>query len=85
MWRKMMTDIVYRPAETTTLSRVFLSNGQTVLNIWSLYKNWLTLRRAEAKLQAMDDRMLSDIGLNRSSIETAVRKGNRAVEQPEEH
>ncbi len=80
-----MTDIVYRATETTTLNRVFLSFGQTVLNIWFLYINWRTFKRAEAKLHAMDDRLLSDIGLARSSIETAVREGNHAVRKPEDH
>lgn len=77
-----MAEITYRPAGTITLSRALFWLGQTALNIWHAQKTWLMLKRAERKLHALDNRMLNDIGLDRSSIETAVREGNQAVKKP---
>lgn len=76
-----MTEIVYRPTGTATLNRAVFWLGQTALNFWHAQKTWRMLRRAERKLHALDNRMLNDIGLDRSSIETAVREGNQAVKK----
>ena len=40
----------------------------------------LEIRRAIAELKAMNDRELSDLGLARSEIETAVRYGRKGTE-----
>lgn len=40
-------------------------------------KAW-RIRRATEKLQGLDDRMLSDIGIGRADIDRAVRQGRNA-------
>lgn len=76
-----MTEITCRPAVATLHSRALFWLGQTALNIWHAQKTWLMLKHAERKLHALDNRMLNDIGLDRSSIETAVREGNQAAKK----
>jgi uncharacterized protein YjiS (DUF1127 family) len=42
---------------------------------WLAYMSWRMERLAVARLQAMSDRQLTDIGIVRSEIECAVRHG----------
>jgi len=48
--------------------------GVLVNSIVSL-REFIALSRAERELRHLDDRMLEDIGLNRSDISYAVRRG----------
>ena len=47
--------------------------------MWAAYLAWRVERAAIGQLRAMSDRELKDIGLQRSQIEFAVRRGDRAV------
>lgn len=48
--------------------------------VWSLF-GWFRRRAAVARLRALDDRTLKDIGLDRSGIETAVRDRERELKR----
>ena len=43
--------------------------------LFRAYAVWRKLRIAKHQLMQLDDRMLHDIGLNRTSIDSAVRHG----------
>ena len=45
-------------------------------NVVYSVKHYVEFARAERELRHLDDRMLNDIGLSRSEITYAVRKGN---------
>ena len=47
--------------------------------MWSAYLAWRIEQVAIGQLRSMSDRELKDIGLQRSQIEFAVRRGDRAI------
>jgi uncharacterized protein YjiS (DUF1127 family) len=47
-----------------------------VVRLWSTVCRARQRRRAIAELEALDDRILKDIGIHRSQIESVVRRGN---------
>ena len=42
---------------------------------WRAYCKWYERRAAQHHLAGLDDRMLQDIGISRSQIETAISRG----------
>jgi len=55
------------------LARSFASRAAVMASRWaSGYASWRERRRAFRELAALDDRMLGDIGVSRSEIESAV-------------
>jgi uncharacterized protein YjiS (DUF1127 family) len=48
-----------------------------VLSILRALRNWLQYRRTLYALQRLDDRILRDIGLSRSSLLAAAKAANR--------
>lgn len=63
------TGDVHRP--TNVLVRL----AGTVLVLRAAWKDWRTYHNDVARLHAMDERMLRDIGITRSEIGSAVRLG----------
>ncbi len=58
--------------------------GRAVLSVWHAFKSYHERRIAMAQLMALDDRMLKDIGIDRSEIHSMLvdtswdrRRGNR--------
>jgi uncharacterized protein YjiS (DUF1127 family) len=50
-----------------------LSEGVHALGrIWASYRDWRETRAAISELHSLDDRMLRDMGLRRSEIESVV-------------
>lgn len=43
--------------------------------LWKAYVNWRMISNATRHLEKLDDRLLSDIGISRSEIATAVNLG----------
>lgn len=48
---------------------------QAALAAWRAYVKWYNRRAAYHYLSGLDDRMLQDIGISRSQIESALRDG----------
>ena len=71
-----MTDIAYLPAQHATPRHRIGWLGQYAVNLWRKYAGWRSMKRAQAHLRSLDDRMLNDIGISRSMIDAAIRDGN---------
>lgn len=56
-------------------ANVIVRLTKTVSGLRAAWKAWRTYRNDVARLHAMDERMLNDIGLTRSEIGFAVRFG----------
>lgn len=63
------TGDVHHPAN------VIVHLARTVSGLLAAWSAWQTYRNDVARLHAMDERMLKDIGLTRSEIGSAVRFG----------
>ena len=57
------------------LANVLVRLARTVSGLRAAWKDWRTYRSDVARLHAMDERLLKDIGLTRSEIGSAVRFG----------
>ena len=44
---------------------------------WRAFRRWRNHRKAVASMQALDERMLKDIGIDRSEIDSVVRELGR--------
>jgi uncharacterized protein YjiS (DUF1127 family) len=52
---------------------------QALKRMWAAFVGWRIEQVAIGQLRGMSDRELKDIGLQRSQIEFAVRRGDRAI------
>ena len=60
----------------TRWSRQFAGKANTILSSWLVAAaRWRRVRRAVQEVARLDDRMLKDIGIHRSEIESAVHCG----------
>lgn len=55
------------------IERARAYRAAAIRNLFERLFGWIARRDAAARLHALDDRMLKDIGLNRGEIEQAVR------------
>jgi uncharacterized protein YjiS (DUF1127 family) len=54
--------------------RTFGNAGAFVLSAIRTWRRWSRMRRAIVELNGLDDRMLSDIGLSRSTLYVSARE-----------
>jgi len=60
---------------TSTIETFLLDFSGVLANFFNGAGKYFSAAQAERELRYLDDRMLADIGLNRSDIAYAVRKG----------
>jgi uncharacterized protein YjiS (DUF1127 family) len=69
----------HRYGDTSPLPFDWLARiASTIARFWSRWHRVQHVRLMSTELQALDDRMLKDIGLQRCQIESAVLSGGRA-------
>jgi uncharacterized protein YjiS (DUF1127 family) len=77
-WKKSMFTLNHRYGDTSPLPFDWLARiASTVARCWSRSRRERHVRLVSAELQALDDRMLKDIGLQRYRIERVVLNGGR--------
>lgn len=62
------------------MARARAYRAEAIKGLFRWFVDWTMRRAAVARLEALDDRMLKDIGVHRSEIERAVQRG-----EPPEH
>ena len=67
-------EAVCRPLKTVRSHLGLCANilGRAVLSVWHAFKSYHERRVAMAQLMALDDRMLKDIGIDRSEIHSML-------------
>ncbi len=60
---------------TSIIGTFFHDSTGMIANFFHSARDYFATARAERELRLLDDRMLADIGLNRSEITYAVRNG----------
>lgn len=58
-----------------TFDRIFVPTLRRLLSLWTALTAWRPRRRAIKHLLMLSDVQLRDIGISRSEIESAVRRG----------
>jgi len=69
-------------ARRRVIERAEALRAELIRDLFRRFFAWLKRRRAMAELQALDDRMLRDMGINRSEIESAVHGRHRSQSSP---
>lgn len=64
----------------TPQRRTAISFRQIAEAAWRAYIKWYNRRAAAYYLSSLDDRMLQDVGISRSQIESAVRDGRPTLQ-----
>ena len=73
-----MVTLIYRHGDTSPLPSGWLARvASNIASFWFRSRQKRHARLMSAELQALDDRMLKDIGLQRFQIESAVLHGER--------
>jgi uncharacterized protein YjiS (DUF1127 family) len=78
-WKKSMFTLNHRYGDTSPLPFDWLARiASTIARFWSRGHRERHTRSMIAKLHALDDAMLKDMGIHRCQIESAVRSGDWA-------
>lgn len=67
-----MADISIHTQRSVGRSGLWHDAGRAVLNIIHKFQTYNSKKRAEIELMSLDDRMLADIGVQRSEIRSRV-------------
>jgi uncharacterized protein YjiS (DUF1127 family) len=78
---RMLTPMQRAEVNRRVVERARAYRAEAIKNLFRRLFGWIRRRAAAARLHALDDRMLKDIGLNRGDIEQAVRGPELPSEQ----
>jgi uncharacterized protein YjiS (DUF1127 family) len=78
---RMLTPMQRADVNRRVIERARACRAEAIKNLFRRHLAWFRRRAAAARLRALDDRMLKDIGLNRGDIEQAVRGPEPTPEQ----
>ena len=78
---RMLTPTQRAELTRRVIERARAYRTEAIKNLFRRLFGWIRRRSAAARLRALDDRMLKDIGLYRGDIDTAVRGSERPAER----
>jgi uncharacterized protein YjiS (DUF1127 family) len=78
---RMLTPVQRADVNRRVIARARAYRAAAIKDLFSRLFGWIRRRAAVARLHALDDRMLKDIGLYRGDIETAVRGTERPADR----
>ena len=76
---RMLTPMQRADVNRRVIQRAHACRAAMIRNLFGRLFGWIRRRAVMAQLNALDDRMLKDIGINRGDIENAA----RGVDLPE--
>jgi uncharacterized protein YjiS (DUF1127 family) len=78
---RMLTPMQRTELNRRVIERARAYRAAAIKDLFRRLLGWFRRRAAVARLQALDDRTLKDIGLNRGDIEQAVRGCGQSADQ----
>ena len=78
---RMLSPVQRAEVNRRVIERARAYRAAAIKDLFDRLFGWIRQRAAAARLHALDDRMLKDIGLYRGDIETAVRGSEPPAER----